>query len=99
MDPPELWSALNVIKDLDTFTINLQEPPNFGWRIVVFVIFRDTRESKRTSWDPWALTTPKEEGASIYRLVTATPRRSASELPWEHEMASLTNRVEDGTDV
>ena len=99
MDPPELWPALNVIEDLDTFTINLQEPPNLGGRVVVFVIFWDTRESKGTPWDPWALNTSKVEGTNKYRLVTTTPRRSASELLWKHQMANLTNMAENGTDV
>jgi hypothetical protein len=84
MDPPELWSALNVIKDLDTFTINLQEPPNFGWKVTVLVIFWDTREGKGTPWDPWAINASKEEGISRNRLVTTTPRRSVRELPWKH---------------
>ena len=71
-----MWPALNVIKDLDTFTINLQEPPNFGWRVVVFVIFWDTRKSKGTPSDPWALNASKVKGTSKYKLVTIAPRRS-----------------------
>ena len=68
MDPPELWPALNyiynIIENLNTLPIKLQEPPDFGGSVVVFVTFRDARKSKGTPRDPWALNASKAEGAS-----------------------------------
>ena len=99
MDPSELRSSFHIIENLGAFIVNFEEPPYLGGTIIVLMVLRDARESERAAWYPWAIYTTEAQETSNYRLVTSTPGRSASELPWKHQMDNVTYRAEDDTDV
>ena len=99
MDPSELWPSLYIIKDLNAFAVNFEEPPYFRSTIVLLIILWDARESERAAWDPRTINTTKVQETNNNSFVTRASSRNSHELSWQHQMTNTVNWAEDGTDV
>ena len=99
MDPSELWSALDGIKDICTITIKPQESPHFGRRIIVFVILRNQREGEGTAGDPRAARASQVKETGDDRLVTASSKRHALKDTRQDQVFHIINWTEDCLDI